>query len=145
MPCINIPIEPLGPTIDVGIAAPSSLAMDDDEVPPPTITWFKAIVDTGCSRTSIHSSVAAECGLQVMGKGTVATTAPQVAVNVYHGDLFLRCFIGWETSFELKFPDRGLVEMLHKNPAFDILLGMNILNRGVFSANGGLRQATFAW
>jgi hypothetical protein len=35
--------------------------------------------------------------------------------------------------------------MVHKNPAFDILLGMDILSQGVFVTNGGLRQATFCW
>jgi hypothetical protein len=143
MPCINIPINPIGPTLDVGIAFPTSLVTAGGS--PPAITYFKAIADTGCTHTSIHSSVATTCALQILGKNTVSTPSGQAAVNVYHGDLFLRCLIGWTASFEWKFPDRGLVEMLHRNPGFDILLGMDILNLGMFSINGGLRQATFCW
>jgi hypothetical protein len=80
-----------------------------------------------------------------MGKSGVTTPAGNVAVNIYHGDLFVRSLLGWVSPFEWKFGDRGLVEMVHKNPAFDILLGMDILNQGMFATNGGLRQATFCW
>jgi hypothetical protein len=143
MPCINIQIDPVGPLLDLGIAAPTSLISAG--TPPPKITWFKALADTGCSHTSIHTSVAAACGLTVMGKSGVTTPAGNVAVNIYHGDLFVRSLLGWVSPFEWKFGDRGLVEMVHKNPAFDILLGMDILNQGMFATNGGLRQATFCW
>jgi hypothetical protein len=143
MPCINIPIEAIGPAIDIGISLPASLAPTGS--PPQTITWFKGIVDTGCSHTSIHSSVATACGLTVMGKSGVTTTAGNVAVNVYHGDMAIRSLINWATPFEWVFNDRGLLEMVHKNPAFDILLGMDILNLGMFVSNGGLKQASFCW
>ena len=66
-------------------------------------------------------------------------------MNIYHGDLVLRPLISWTTPFEWKFQDLGFLEILHKNPSFDILLGMDILNQGVFSTNGGLKQATFSW
>lgn len=143
MPCINIQIDPVGPLLDLGIAAPTTLLAAGST--PPKIHWFKALADTGCSHTSIHTSVATTCGLKVLGKSGVTTPAGNVAVNIYHGDLFFRSLISWITPFEWKFEDRGLCEMVHKNPAFDILLGMDILNLGAFSTNGGLRQATFCW
>lgn len=143
MPCINIQIDPVGPTLELGIAAPSSLASAGSA--PPPITWFKALADTGCSHTSIHTSVAAACGLQVLGKSGVTTPAGNVAVNIYHGDLFFRSLISWQSPFEWKFADHGFCEMVHKNPAFDILLGMDILNQGLFVTNGGLKQASFCW
>jgi hypothetical protein len=143
MPCINIPIEAVGPTLDVGISPPTSLVAAG--TPAPKITWFKAIADTGCSHTSIHTSVATACGLTVAGKTGVTTPAGNVAVNLYLGDLYLRSMISWTTPFEWNFASRGLLEMVHKNPAFDILLGMDILNQGTFFTNGGLRQATFCW
>ena len=143
MPCINIPIEAIGPALDVGITSPASLVAPGGQAP--IANWFKAIVDTGCSHTSIHSSVATKCGLAVIGKSGVTTTAGNVAVNLYHGDLFLRSLIQWTSPFDWSFSDRGLLEMVHQNPAFDILLGMDILNLGQFVSNGGLRQATFCW
>jgi hypothetical protein len=104
-----------------------------------------ALHRSGCSHTSIHSSVATACGLKVMGKSGVTTTAGNVAVNIYHGDIILRSLISWGSPFEWNFNDRGFLEMVHRNPAFDILLGMDILNPGSFSMNGGSRQATFCW
>jgi hypothetical protein len=142
MPCVNFPIEAIGPRLDVGISPPASLAVAGTT---PKITWFKALADTGCTHTSIHSSVATACGLQVVGKSTVDTTAGVVPVNVFHADIYLRSLIAWVSPFEWTFVDRGLLELLHQNPAFDILLGMDILNLGTFSTNGGLKQATFAW
>jgi hypothetical protein len=143
MPSINIPISPIGPTLEIGIAAPKSLAAAN--AASPAVFWFKAIADTGCSHTSIHSSVATKCGLKVLSKSTAATPGGNVAVNIYHGDLFLRSLIAWTTPFQWSFPDRGFIEMVNQNPNFDALLGMDILNQGMFVTNGGLKQATFSW
>jgi hypothetical protein len=143
MPCINIQVNAVGPVLDLGISPPASLA--NAGANPPPIKWFKALVDTGCSHTAIQTSVAAACGLKVISKSFVTTTAGNVAVNIFHGDLFVRSQISWTTPFEWKFADHGFCEMLHKNPAFDILLGMDILNQGLLTLNGGLRQATFCW
>jgi hypothetical protein len=49
------------------------------------------------------------------------------------------------TPFDWQFGDRGLFEMINQNPNFDVLLGMDILNQGQFTTNGGLKQATFCW
>jgi hypothetical protein len=143
MPCINIQINPIGPVLEIGVSTPVSLNAAGAAAPP--ITYFKALADTGCSHTSIHSSVATACGLKVMGKSGASTPAGNIAINIYHGDIFFRSLIGWKTPFEWAFNDRGLCEMVHKNAAFDILLGMDILSTGLFVVNGGLRQASFCW
>ncbi len=140
MPCINIPIDPIGPVIEIGVSQPTSTANGTH----PTVYWIKAVVDTGCSHTSIHTSVAVKCGLTVLGKASANTPGGAHAVNLYHGDLFLRPIIRGK-PFEFPFNDRGLVEMTHQNPDFDALLGMDILNYGTFHTNGVLKQATFCW
>ena len=143
MPSVSLPISAVGPTLEIGIATPASLLAAD--APKPQIQWFKAIADTGCSHTSIHSSVAAKCGLKVLSKTTATTPGANVAVNIYHGDLFLRSMVSWITPFDWGFGDRGFVEMVNPNPNFDALLGMDVLSFGVFVVNGGLKQATFSW
>ena len=143
MPCINLPINPIGPTLDIGISLP--LSLNPAGAAHPQISWFRAIADTGCSHTSIHSSVATKCGLAVLGKGGARTPGGNTVVNIYHGDLLLRSLIGWISPFEWRLSDRGLVEMVNQNPDFDALLGMDILNLGIFTTNGGLKQATFSW
>jgi hypothetical protein len=142
MPCINLPLDPVGPTIEIGISLPrSGLAAG---APNPPIRWIKALADTGCSHTSIHSSVALACGLNVLGKNTVTNTSGPVAVNNYHGDLFLRPIIG-SGPFEWRFADRGLLELLHQNQHFDALLGMDLLSQGTFSMIGSIKTASFCW
>ena len=144
MPCVNIPINPLvGPTLEIGIALPLSQVPAGQ--PRPQIRWFKAIADTGCTHTSIHTSIATTCGLNVIGKGNSSTAGGNRAVNVYFGDLYVRSQIAWVTPFEWQFADRGLVEMVHQNPNFDALLGLDILNLGTFIMHGGLKLATFSW
>jgi hypothetical protein len=143
MPCINFPIDPIGPVLEIGIAPPASLRAPD--APQPPILWFKALADTGCSDTSIHTSVAQRCGLQIMSKGTATTPTGIVPVNLFHGDLFLRALVAWETEVEWPMRDRTFAELTHGDPTFDVLLGMDILNLGVFTTNGSTRQATFCW
>jgi hypothetical protein len=142
MPCFNLPINPIGPTLELGVSAPASLAQAGTT---PVISWFRAIADTGCSHTSIHSSVATKCGLKVLSKGAASTPGGNVAVNIYHGDLIVHSLIGWSTPFDWTFPDRGIMEMVNPHPDFDALLGMDILSMGIFLTNGGLKQATFCW
>ena len=142
MPCIAIPIDPIGPVLEIGIAAPRSQLAQG--APPPQIHWIKAIADTGCSHTSIQTSVAAKIGLNIVSKGSASTPGGNVAVNLYLGDLFLRPMIGTR-PFEFRFGDRGLSEMVNPNPHFEALLGMDILNFGVFVVNGMTTEATFCW
>lgn len=143
MPSILLPLDPIGPTLEIGISAPASLLPQGS--PPPTIHWFKAIADTGCSDTAMHSSVAAQCGLQIIGKATASTPGGNPAINIYYGDLFLRSLVSWQSPFEWPFRDRRFAEMVQKNPNFEALLGMDILSMGVFVTNGGNKQASFSW
>jgi Aspartyl protease len=143
MPCITIPINPIGPILEIGISSPASQLTSGSAKP--QAIWFKALADTGCTHTSIHASVAQKSGLKVIGKGGAQTPGGNTAVNVYHGDLFIRSLISWSSNFDWQFADRGLVEMVNPNPNFDALLGMDILNLGTFTTHGGLKVATFCW
>lgn len=142
MPCVNIPINPVGPVFDVGVSRPS-FQLPQGQKPP--IHWFKALADTGCSHTAIHSSVATKCGLGVIGKIGVSTPGGNRAVNQYYGDIHVRSVIAWTLPFDYVFNDRALNEMYNQNPNFDVLLGMDILNLGLFVVHGGLKAATFCW
>lgn len=143
MPCINFPIDPIGPILDVGISSPNSLRPSG--APPPAISWFKALVDTGCGTTSIHASAARQCGIQVIGKSAIETATGVVPVNVFYGDLYVRPLLLWQTPSQSRFDNRSFAELPHGHASFDILLGMDVLNLGFFSMNGGSRLATFCW
>jgi hypothetical protein len=142
MPCINIPIEAVGPVVELGISAPVS--QQGAGSPLPQIQWVRALVDTGCSHTAIHSTVAQNCGLSIVGIAPVTTPGGPVTNHVYHGDLILRPLIGGR-AFEWRFGDCQITQMAHSNPAFEALLGMNILGIGLLAVDGIARSATFCW
>lgn len=143
MPCTHLQVDAnVGLRLDLGISSPASLLPPNSPAPP--IFWFRAIADTGCTHTSIHSSVATKCGLNVISKGTARTPGANVAVNIYHADLFIRSLFNWMTPYDWKFADRGLMEMVNANPDFDALLGMDILGLGTLTTTG-LVRATFCW
>jgi hypothetical protein len=143
MPCINFPIDPaIGPVVDIGIAQPTSLAIQGS--PPPAIRWLKAIADTGCTTTSIHTDVAKALSLPVISQAAVQSTTQTVVVNVYLVDLFIRVPFG-PTAFEWPFKDRPVMELLHASATHDALLGMDMLGMGMFNVNGLIRAATFCW
>jgi hypothetical protein len=143
MPCINIPIDPIGPLIELGISAP--ISQNAAGAPTPAIRWIRAIADTGCSHTSLHSSIASKCGLSVISKGAANTPAGVVPTNIYHGDLVLRPLLIHGSPYEWRFRDWRIVEIVSPNVAFEALLGMDVLNLGAFMTNGSLRMATFCW
>jgi len=143
MPCSTFPIDPaVGPIVDVGIAPPLSLVPQGD--PPPSIRWVKAIADTGCSHTALHSGAAAAAGLPIISKIFVRSTTHTVPANVYLGDLFLRYTV-FNNSYEFPFRDRPFTELVQNSPDYDALLGMDLLGIGTLVVNGQTRSATFCW
>jgi hypothetical protein len=143
MPCVTFQIEPIGPTLQIGISSPRFLIATGAANPP--IVWIKAVADTGCTHTSIHSSIARRCGLNIVGRSNAITPAGIAATNNYFGDIFINSMVSGITPYLWPFPDRGLVELLHQNPNFDALLGMDILRLGSFNLNGITKQGIFCW
>jgi hypothetical protein len=143
MPCILIPFSVVGPLLEIGIAAPVSLAPHG--APPTPITWIKAIADTGCSHTALFSGVATAAGLPIIGKTQVHNTSQIVSADIYLGDLIIRCGLPGNRVFEFPFRDRRFTELLQGGPNHNALLGMDILGLGVFTTNGLLASATFCW
>ena len=89
MPCIILPLDPvLGPVLDIGISAPTATMASGS--PRPAIHWIKAIADTGCSNTAVHTSVTPICGLRTIGKALTNTAAGPVPINVFLADIFIR-------------------------------------------------------
>lgn len=141
MPCITLPLDPVGPMIEIGIAAASQ---SPTHAPDAEIQWIRAIADTGCTHTSIHSSVAEKLKLSIVSKGTSNTPAGSVDVSIYLADLYLRPIIGGK-PFNWRLGTSGFLELRHALPTYDALLGMDVLNQGIFVVNGALKHASFCW
>jgi hypothetical protein len=142
MPCIHAKIEPIGPIVEFGISTPSVVITPG--IPGPPIQWMRALIDTGCSHTSIHSSSAGKCGLNVISKGNVITPTAITPVDIYLGDAILRPIVGGR-PFEWRFISHRFNELLHPNPNFEVLMGMDIIGQGTLVVNGGMQVATFCW
>jgi hypothetical protein len=144
MPCITLPIEAgLKPTLEIGISSAASLLTP--QASRPLIDWITCLVDTGCTHTSIHSSVAQTSRLPVMGKGWTNTGNGQVRCNQFLGDLFIRVPLPGGQVIEHAFRDRLFVELMTKIPQCDGLLGMDILTLGTLHLNGMTKNVTFCW
>ncbi len=146
MPCIQLPIDSSNrPIIESGISAPSSLLPAGASRPP--IYWIKALADTGCTNTSVHSATAIASGLKILGKapGQINTAAGPVNCNVYHGDLFVKVPMQNGTVFEYPFRDRGIIELACKIPDVEALLGMDMFSLGTLHINGITRTAMWCW
>jgi hypothetical protein len=145
MPFTTFPLDPTlgGPVTEIGLAAP--LSQQPAGAPPPVIYWAKSLVDTGCSHTAIHSSVAQKSGLPVIGKIPIHNTSQNnIIVNAYLGDMFIKCGFIYGTM-EFRFVDRQFTELLAASPNFETLLGMDIIGLGVLVVNGSVNSATFSW
>lgn len=142
MPCITFPIEPIGPVLEIGVGKASSLQTPGENNP---IIWAKAVADTGCTITSIHTQLALKAGLQVIGKVNVDSTTDTVPVNVYLGNLYLKWTLPNGAVINVPFPDQRFIELMQCSANHEALLGMNILGSGHFSVNGMTKGATFCW
>jgi hypothetical protein len=144
MPCITLPIDSaFRPTVELGISAAASLLPKGS--PPPPIHWVSAIADTGCSHTSVHTSIATKSGLKVLGKGSTHTANGTVNCNLFHGDLFIKIPLANGQVFEYPFKDRRIVELMVPIPSVDALMGMDLLMLGTLHVNGITKNAMFCW
>jgi hypothetical protein len=142
MPCINFPIEPIGPVLEIGLSKAKAFTTEG-ETPP--IVWAKAIADTGCTTTSVHTGLAQSAGLQVVGKANVLSTTHTVPANLYLGNLYLEWTLLNGSVINMTFPDQQFLELHQCSPHHQALLGMNVLGIGQFSINGMAKLATFCW
>ena len=144
MPCVTLPVDASGrPLIEIGISSARSLLPAG--AAPPVIHWVNALIDTGCTITSVYTAIAAQAELPILGKGSTNTANGTVACNLFHGDLFIKIPLPNGQVYEYRFADRRILELCVKPPAFDALLGMDMLMRGTFHVNGITKNATFCW
>ena len=110
----------------------------------PAIGWVRALVDTGCSHTSVTSTLAQSIGLNIAGRGSAHNAQSTTAVNIFHADLILKPII-LGNPVEIRVPDCRLMEFLHPSLPFDVLLGMDLLMQGTMYINGTNCLLTFCW
>jgi len=102
-----------------------------------------ALVDTGASITSVTASFAQQVALPLIGKRPTGTAGGVVAANVYLADVTIPFTaspsgpaaqpLSSMNVAAVTIPDISVLEFQYSSPHFQMLLGRDILCRGVFT------------
>ena len=134
MPCLSGEYKPeTGVLFRVGIFLPgaaratsgSANAENTDAV---HVSGELALVDTGASKTSISTKLATDLGLQAIGRKRVQGVTGEKEVNRHTVDFVL----GFGAQ-SIVIGNLEVYEIDPVNAPFDVLVGRDILCRGVFT------------
>lgn len=142
MPCISGSYNPAaGPLIQVVIIDPTQTPVSSGgTIKGTTLNVFLALADTGASSTCISQKVAQDVGLQPSGKTLMSGATGQSPVDQY---TFVVAFMLNPTQDPSGHLSGSLAshivqgcEFANHGFGFDVLLGRDILCKGVFSLSG---------
>ena len=133
-----------GPLINVEISIPNALATynQQNSVPIPSAKSGYALIDTGCSFTSVDDSTVSSLGVKPVGLGKVGTAGGQRQVNLYPAHVK---FPG--TQIEIDYSSvlsADLNGQNFKGTPIIALIGRDILAQCVLVYNGITGMYTFA-
>ncbi|MHC8509747.1 MAG: retropepsin-like aspartic protease [Rhodospirillales bacterium] len=103
----------------------------------PEVHSYNALIDTGASLTSISKNIVDAAGLESRGRTSVASVHGPANRDVYYVDIFIPVVNLWR-------PRVRVVEFTLNTPAFDALLGMDILCKGLLTVDGPKGEFTFS-
>lgn len=138
MPCLSIPYNPsVGPQLQLAVFPPGYNPPQAPAGPNPTnVSLYTALVDTGASCTCVSAKVISDIGLMPSGKIPVGGVHGSQAANQYQ-------FIAALIFGQMQAPNGAVLANMHAytvlgvefvpNGNFDVLLGRDILCRGVFT------------
>jgi hypothetical protein len=138
MPCISVQYNPdIGPLIQVAVL-PASIGVDARAVPDDyQPKFYMALADTGASSTCISPKVVADLGLLPMGKMPVAGVHGSVPTNTYQFNVGIyftqRAEASGIVSGQMFLAPVFGTEFVNAGTAFDVLLGRDVLCRGMMS------------
>ena len=95
--------------------------------------------------TCISSVTAVGAGLPIIGKGAMQSASHVVAVNLFYGDLWVKCRVPGGGVFNWRFASRTFHELALAGASHEALLGMDIFSEGILLVHGPERKTTFSW
>ncbi len=116
--------------VDSGVGIPAYLLQPGTPANQRIKIPAKALIDTGCSKTSISKRLAAVCKLIPFQKTRMENAGGVDIVNVYNVDIFLPNKVRFNNVSVAEYED---------NNRFDIIIGMDILKHldlSITNANG---------
>lgn len=108
----------------------------EEQEPPPKLTTYNAIWDTGATNTIITERVANDCGITPTGVTRLETVSGTDSGYTY--------FISILLPNKLGIPNIKVAEGNLKNP-IDLLIGMDIINKGDFAVNNIGNRTSFSF
>ena len=130
MPCLSGEYKPdIGVLLQVGIFPPGTArATNAENTDAVHVAGVFALADTGASRTSISTKLATDMGLQSAGRMAIQGATGEREVDCHFVDLVL----GFGSQ-SIVIGNLEVFEIDPVNAPFDVLVGRDILCRGVFT------------
>src|SRR5438552_14832759 len=140
MPSLSGTLDPrTGPLITLFLTPPAVLqgavrssAAAAAQQAPLSVRATIALVDTGASITSVTAGLARQVGLPLIGKRPMGTAGGVVAANLSLADITIP-FTAHPSGPAATIPNISVLEFQYSSPHFQMLLGRDILCRGVFT------------
>lgn len=115
---------PLGKLITDVQVGQANATLDLTNLDRSTYTGFRALWDTGASKTCITPRVATALSVPAIGKGIMVSATERREVNIYACSLIL------PNNMVVGFLE--VMEMPHESDGVDLLIGMDIIRAGDF-------------
>lgn len=145
MPCLSAPFNPtIGPLLNVIIAPAGTLkAKGNGDGKQEQARFLSLLIDTGADITCLSTQVAAELGLQLLGKRNVHHAAGSDEANTYLADIAIP--FGDPTKGVQTFIAENItiLEFGGAHPNYRGLLGRDIICLGLLSIWGWDSRYTF--
>ncbi len=137
MPCLSATFNPaIGPLLNVLIAPAGTLKVKANGGEKQRVGAYSLLIDTGADITCLTTQVAADMGLQLLGKRDVGHAAGSAKVNTYLADIaipFGDPTKGAETHIAEKIT---VMEFSGVHQNYQGLLGRDLICRGLLSISG---------
>ena len=149
MPSLSASFNPaLGPILSLFLTPPAVLQQAVQAIAagpqqaPVSVHAAQALVDTGASITSVTRQLAQTVGLPLIGMRPLGTAGGVVPANVYLADIAIPFGAlpigapGQQMAANLPavtIPDVTVMEFQSSSPQFNMLLGRDIISRGMLT------------
>lgn len=120
------------------------IAITDCGSIPGRTSWRMGLIDTGANLTGIAPSIVFSLRLSPVGTVGRASSTHSGNTNLYLGDLHISYLRdGVETHYT--FQDLHFNDFLTPHPNFEVLIGRDVLSKGVLVVDGPAKQLSFRW
>ncbi|SRR5712692_5393847 len=133
-----------GPILQVSVSIPQALAAlyTSQQIPLPSPITGTALIDTGASRSCVHSPIMSNLGVNPIGVITSLTAAGPAPQNLYPAH-FTFPAIGFNIDFTSVIGS-DLTGQIINGQQLIALIGRDVLSLGTFIYNGSMGTFSFA-